>query len=368
MGHAGAFAPPGVSAYELPGRTGLFSFMTAEELINWVLAATAYAAATSDGPWVASTLPTFVAALSSLVNRDSPPPQGGAAGGAAASADARRSGAINMGSTRCGARGAEITTYDSLDASLGAVAARSLEQHILCPSLISVLGPAIGSSYLATKAWAAYVALEHLFFANGQEEGAATARAQADHAAATLVAAADPATGLLPASLRPPRGSPGGGSGGGGSTGGSTVLPVIEGLVFPPHCGVPSAVDPAGRYKALVAAMARHAGAALRPGACVFATSGGWRVSSSSPNTWLSKLYLARHVAKARLGLGQGGTDAAEWARADEAHAAWLRRPASAYWAWSDQIIGGDAIGSRYYPRGGAQCRVARVPLCDVLR
>lgn len=38
--------------------------------------------------------------------------------------------------------------------------------------------------------------------------------------------------------------------------------------------------------------------------------------------------------------------------RADEAHAAWLLHGRESYWGWSDQMIAGEAKGSRYYPRG----------------
>ena len=34
------------------------------------------------------------------------------------------------------------------------------------------------------------------------------------------------------------------------------------------------------------------------------------------------------------------------------AHAAWLLDTRNSYWAWSDQMISGEAVGSKYYPRG----------------
>jgi hypothetical protein len=37
---------------------------------------------------------------------------------------------------------------------------------------------------------------------------------------------------------------------------------------------------------------------------------------------------------------------------ADQAHASWLLEEKNNYWAWSDQIVSGEAKGSKYYPRG----------------
>jgi hypothetical protein len=302
MGVANAFAPPGQGAYEQAGLRGLFSFMTHEQLINWVLCATAYVHATGDGPWLAANIDTLSRALASMQARDHPDP-------------AKRDGIMSLDSTRT-AGGAEITTYDSLDASLGR---------------------ARGNVYLGGKTWAAYVALEHVLFSQGRETEAAAARAGADAAARTLTAAFTSAGpgGHMPAVL-----------GAGGSD--SAIISAIEGLAFPPHCGVPGAVEPGGRYKEYLGAMKGHLEAVLRPGVCLF-RDGGWKLSSSSDNSWLSKVYLAQHVARTRLGLR--GDDAAGRA-ADAAHAAWLLHPEQSYWGWSDQMVAGVASASRYYPRG----------------
>ena len=37
---------------------------------------------------------------------------------------------------------------------------------------------------------------------------------------------------------------------------------------------------------------------------------------------------------------------------ADEAHRAWLLKSENLYFAWSDQMSSGVAMGSKYYPRG----------------
>jgi len=274
MGVANAFSQPGRGAYEQAGLRGLFSFMTHEQLVNWVLCAAAYAHATGDNPWLRANEDTLVRALASLQARDHPDA-------------AKRDGIMSLDSTRT-AGGAEITTYDSLDTSLGR---------------------ARGNVYLGGKTWAAYVALEHVFFSRGREADAAAARAGADAAARTLTAAyvaAGPG-GHMPAVL-----------GVGGTN--SAIIPAVEGLAFPAACGAAGALDPNGRYKEYLAALRGHLKAVLQPGVCLF-RDGGWKLSSTSDNSWLSKVYLAQHVARTHLGLP--GDDAAARA-ADAAHASWL--------------------------------------------
>ena len=71
-------------------------------------------------------------------------------------------------------------------------------------------------------------------------------------------------------------------------------------------------------------------------------------MSSTSENSWLSKIYLCQFVARRILGVAWEETGAA----ADAAHVWWLIRPESAYWSWSDQIVSCKAVASKYYPRG----------------
>ena len=90
-----------------------------------------------------------------------------------------------------------------------------------------------------------------------------------------------------------------------------------------------------------------HLRCALRSGDCHFA-DGGWRISSTSDNSWLSKIYLCQFIAERILGI----VTADEMRAADQAHAGWSTSEQNAYWAWSDQIVNGRIKGSRYYPRG----------------
>jgi len=80
---------------------------------------------------------------------------------------------------------------------------------------------------------------------------------------------------------------------------------------------------------------------------CLF-PDGGWKISSTSDNSWLSKIYMCQFVA--RQILGRPWDEAG--ARADAAHVAWLTHPTLSVWSWSDQILAGEIIASKYYPRG----------------
>jgi hypothetical protein len=297
MGIANGFARPGRSAYELGGLTGCFSHMTHEQLANWLCCATVYAHRTGDRAWVAANLPVFRDCLQSLLRRDHPDP-------------ARRTGVMKRDSSRTEG-GAEITTYDSLDASLG---------------------QARNNLYLAVKCWAAYVALETLFGEHGEPALAREAGAQARRSATTLVAHVT-AAGYIPAVMD--------------EGNDSKIIPAVEGLAFAWHAGRREAVALDGPYGPLMQALRRHLEAVLVPGVCLF-PDGGWKISSTSDNSWLSKIYLCQFVAHRILGLPRDGRDT----RGDAAHVQWLLHPELSYWSWSDQIVAGAITGSKYYPRG----------------
>ncbi len=297
MGHTNSFSRPGYSTYEMHGLDGCFSHMTHEQLVNWVLCGCTYAAQTEDRDWVQCRLQVLEDCLASMVNRDHPDP-------------AKRDGIMALDSSRT-MGGAEITTYDSLDVSLGQ--SRS-------------------NLYMAVKCWAAYVLLEKLFQGHGLGERAAEAGRQAERCAATLATKVT-AGGYLPAVFE--KGND------------SKLIPALEGLVFPFVAGCREAVDPNGRFGALIAVLSRHIECVLKPGVCLFA-DGGWKLSSTSDNSWLSKIYLCQYAYRAVLGCAWDEAGR----KADAAHAAWLLDARNTYWCWSDQIVNGEAKGSKYYPRG----------------
>lgn len=297
MGVSNVFSRPGYSSYELFGLRGCFSHMTHEQLVNWLCCATVYVHETGDTAWRDANIPIIAECFQSMLNRDNPDP-------------AERDGVMSLDSSRT-MGGSEITTYDSLDVSLGQ-ARRNI--------------------YLALKCWAAYVALEKLFNDVGKRDLSKEAGAQAERCAATLVSHVTP-EGYIPAVLE------------GGND--SKIIPAIEGLIFPRVTGCREALDPNGRFGELIAALKRHLKTVLVPGVCLFPDQ-GWKLSSTANNSWLSKIYLCQYVARQILGVN--GDEVTK--NADSAHVDWLLDPENGYWAWSDQMVSGKAVGSKYYPRG----------------
>jgi hypothetical protein len=294
MGVANHFSRPGFSAYEKAGLHGCFSQMTHEELVNWLVCGLVYSKRTRDAKWLKANRFIFEQGLQSLLRRDDPAPH-------------RRNGVMGLDSARCEG-GSEITTYDSLDVSLG---------------------QARNNLYLAVKCWGVYVGLTDLFGRLGDPKRAALSQAQARRCAESVTGAAD-AQGFLPAILH--ENVP------------SRILPAIEGLIIPYCLGLKRELSESGPYGALIAALKVHLEKVLTPGICLF-PDGGWKISSTSDNSWLSKVYLCQFVAETILGVAPSEA-------ADKAHAAWLLDPRNTYWAWSDQMLSGEAKGSKYYPRG----------------
>lgn len=93
--------------------------------------------------------------------------------------------------------------------------------------------------------------------------------------------------------------------------------------------------------QAYIKALQKHLGTVLRDGECLF-PDGGWKLSSTSDNSWLSKVYLSQFVAHEVLALPIDDNSRA----ADAAHASWLRDPRNSYFSWSDQMIRGSAVGA----------------------
>jgi xylan 1,4-beta-xylosidase len=296
MGQRNHFSPAGRSSYELTGLTGCFSHMTHEQLVNWVLCAAVYVQQTEDHKWLKKQLPVFKKCLRSLLNRDAP-------------TDSERNGIMGMDSSRT-ELGAEITTYDSLDESLG---------------------QARNNGYMAVKIWAAYLALEQIFTPEGLAKEAATCLKQAARAADTIVSHV--IDGELPALL--------------GEETKSRIIPTVEGLVFPKVLGLDAALSDSGPYGHLIGALRTHTENVLKKGVCLY-DDGAWKLSSTADNSWLSKIYLCQYVVREILGIKNPVTGET----ADRAHVGWLLNEKNLRWAWSDQMRSGVAHGSLYYPRG----------------
>ncbi len=298
MGVNNAFSPVGRSSYEADGLDrACFSHMTAEQLTNWVCCAGLYWSATNDEAFLLRHRGLLGECVESLLRRDHPEP-------------AKRIGLPRMESGRTWP-GGEITTYDSLDHSLG---------------------QARLNLYLAVKGWAAALALEAMLIAAGDPARAAEAAAHARRACDAVAARFDGNLGHIPAVLD--------------GHGTSAIIPAIEGLIFPQRMGLSEAISEQGPYGSLIRALKRHHQAVLKPGVCLY-DDGGWKLSSTADNSWMSKICLCQHVARTILGLPQSPADGA---RADRAHAQW-ERIGSADRACSDQFSSGVAKGSLYYPR-----------------
>ncbi len=291
MGIGNCLSRPGYSSYEKFGLDGCFSHMTHEQLVNWVCCATSYVLQTGDKPWLKANQRIFRDCLTSLVNRDHPDPR-------------QRDGVMSADSSRC-LGGAEITTYDSLDVSLG---------------------QARNNLYLAVKTWAAYLGLREMLAGT---PAARLATTQAERCAQTI-AKNMREDGFIPAVM--------------GEGNASRIIPAIEGLVFPVIWGLKNLLAEGGEFAALKESLAQHLKTVLVEGVCKF-SDGGWKLSSTNDNSWLSKIYLCQHVHRQIFG-------AKEDEKADNAHRGWLLDPENAYFAWSDQMVSGKAKGSKYYPRG----------------
>ncbi|MEY4489985.1 MAG: Beta-xylosidase precursor [Verrucomicrobiota bacterium] len=302
MGVMNHFTPAGRSSYECDGLDGCFGHMTMEQLLNWVLCAVTYAEKTGDHAWLRRRSDTLLACAESLHRRDHPHP-------------AKRDGILKHDSSRCGPHGAEITTYDSLDVSLG---------------------QARNNLYLAVKTLGAWVLLEKAFARLRRPADAADARATADLLARSIATKFEADTGFFPAVFE--QGNQ------------ARILPAVEGFVYPLYLGHDDVTALDGRFGPLLALLRRHITQALQPGVCIDAGTGGWKISSTSTNTWFSKVAIAQHVVRrlfpeAMNEVARGG---------DRVHADWQRQPGCGRDAMCDQIIStsGVSCGSRYYPRG----------------
>jgi hypothetical protein len=294
QGSFNTFSPRGYSSYEISGQPGCYAYMTQEQLINWIACAALYVRSTGDQSWAEGRRSLIEDCLASMLNRDHPDP-------------ARRDGVMDVDSSRT-LTSEEITTYDSLDPSLGQ-ARRNL--------------------YLAVKGWGAYLGLEWLFKSLDDFQHALIARQAAEQAAHTIAAAYDPSLGYIPAIL--------------GSDDPSPIIPAIEGLIFPYQMGMNEAVSADGPYGAMIQKLRLHLENVLKPGVCQFA-DGSWKLSARSENSWISKVFLCQHIARQILGMT---FDPAQ----DRAHADWWR-VGSAPNPGIDQIFAGKTseVGF-YYPR-----------------
>jgi xylan 1,4-beta-xylosidase len=303
MGAHNNFAPKGRSSYELANLTSTFSYMTVEQLCNWSLTAACYMAKTRDTEWLKKNKEIVEDCLTSMVNR------GGDVGFA------------QFDSTKT-AGGQEITTYDSLD-------------HSLAQTRNNV--------YMAVKSWATYRGLTLMFRDLGDTASQEKCQKLAEKVAD--VVAAQAVNGILPAIFE--KDNPGYHS---------RILPAVEGCAYPLYFAETgyAGVGPAEIYgtpaeKKMFDALKAHTRKLLVDGKNTFA-DGGIKLSSTSNNSWMSKISIFMHVARKVFGLDKDSQVVEVLRKADAAHVKW-QVEGSSYWACCDQIVSGEGKASRYYPR-----------------
>ena len=296
MGIGNHFSPNHYSCYEVAGiDRKCFSYMTYEQLTNWILCTGLYVARTSDTDFLNQHKSVLEKCYQSLLNRDHPDPE-------------QRDGLMGFDSSRTEG-GGEITTYDSLD-------------HSLAQSRKNV--------YLGGKCWASYLALEYMFKQVKDDQRADAAHQSAVLCADTLSQAFNPELGFIPAVLE--------------NDNESAIIPVVEALVYPFQMGLHTCLDFEGEFKSYLSALKQHTQNILKPKMCLY-EDGGWKLSSTADNSWMSKICLNQFVVHEILGLTYPGE-----AQADAAHVEWEVNGSKAQ-ACSDQFASGKPIGSLYYPR-----------------
>ena len=296
MGVGNHFSPDKYSCYECAGiDRKCFSYMTYEQLTNWVLCAGLYISKTEDIEFLKRHASLLESCFESLKNRDNPDPS-------------KRDGLMGYDSSRT-MGGGEITTYDSLDHSLG---------------------QARKNIYLGGKCWASYLALEKFFKLLDKVTLADSAHAAAILCANTLENAFDEDLGFIPAVLED------------GNQ--SAIIPAVEALIYPHKMGLEEALNPEGEFAGYLSILKKHISNILKPGMCIY-DDGGWKLSSSADNSWMSKICLNQYVIHEILKMNYGGE-----ASADNAHVEWEVNGSKSQ-ACSDQFASGKPIGSLYYPR-----------------
>jgi xylan 1,4-beta-xylosidase len=305
MGAHNNFSPKGRSSYELANLTGCFSYMTVEQLCNWVLTAGCYVAKTRDIAWLKSNKTVVDACLASMINR---------------SGDV---GFAQFDSTRC-AGGQEITTYDSLDHSLAQTR---------------------NNIYIAVKSWATYWSLALMF----RELGDSTSQARCEALAAKVasVVCDQAVDGVLPAIFE--RSNPGYSS---------RILPAVEGCVYPLYfvktgfagCTLEQIFRTEAEKRMFKVLKEHTRNLLLDPERRNLFADGGIKLSSTSNNSWMSKISIFMHVTRRVFHLDDDPKIAEVFRQADAAHVKW-QTEGSSYWACCDQIVSGEGKASRYYPR-----------------
>ena len=245
QGVFGHFMPKGHSSYEVSENHGCFSYMSQEQLCNFILCAGVYVKTTGDMEWLCKRRALIEDCLISMQNRDHFDPE-------------KRDGMMDLESSGCGSED-EITTYDSLDASLG-----QSRRNI----------------YIAGKCFASYLLLEMMFNMLKKTELAKEAKNQAKKCAASIASGYDEKLGYIPAILD--------------GKCDIAIIPAVEGLVYPYICKITGAKE---EYKELYTVLEKHLKTIIKKGICLF-DDNGWKLSSGNINSFMSKILISQFVAE----------------------------------------------------------------------
>ena len=278
MGAHNNFSPKGRSSYELANLTGCFSYMTVEQLCNWVLTAGCYVAKTRDFAWLKSNKTVVDACLASMINR---------------SGDV---GFAQFDSTRC-AGGQEITTYDSLDHSLAQTR---------------------NNIYIAVKSWATYWSLALMLRELGDAASQARSKELAEKVASVVCDQA--VDGVLPAIFE--RSNPGYSS---------RILPAVEGCLYPLYfvktgfagCTLEQIFGTAPEKRMFEVLKVHTRNLLLDPERRNLFADGGIKLSSTSNNSWMSKIAIFMYVTRRVFHLDADPKIAEVFSQADAAHVTW---------------------------------------------
>lgn len=233
------FTPTGTSSYEIEGTCGCYSYMTTEQLYNFVIAC---AINDRNGYSMNFSQDELLALYNSILMRDSILPE-------------TRLGVMNINSSKCG-DGGEITTYDSIDHSLG-VSRGNLYLNmkrlnaLKCIQLLSDNNTEFIASVqkefmlVLKNIEESYDETQNKFFANKQLNVE------------------------------------------------TAILPVIEPLIYFKVLNI----EIPHRLKSLCA---KHLQTVLKKGSCLF-EDGGFKLSASSVNSWQSKVFICIVIAESIL-------------------------------------------------------------------
>jgi hypothetical protein len=276
------------------------SCMGQEELQAWILSAGLYWSHTADDAWLTNNADVLQTCLNSMLLRD------------------HTNSAARDGITK-NVNASEITTFDSLDASLQQAAF---------------------SGRLTVRNWACYLALEAMFERIGDAADAATCQNMAAVAAQTIVNRWNTyrgSLGYIPALLD------------GSST--AATIPMIEGLAYPAAMGLTNAIDRSGGpYASMLQALSNHTVAVLVPGRCLGANSGAWLNTSANYITWESKNFICQYAAETVLGITNNSVNGT----VDQVHAS-IEIQSAPFQGFADALDGTGAThysGGVHYPRG----------------